>query len=161
MVDWYQKVTRDITELPNCIDFFENELDEARSEIILKGTLERASSVLPAIVETRFAQLQTIEGILEILNIDLRQLKSRVFRKYLESYQRQLSSRDAQAYVEGEQEVVDQAKLINELALLRNQWLGVLKALEAKQFQINNIVKLRVAGLEDTEINVFYGNPNR
>ena len=161
MVDWYQKVTRNITELPNCIDFFENELDEARSEIILKGTLERASSVLPAIVETRFAQLHTIEGILEILNIDLRQLKSKVFRKYLESYNRQLSSRDAQAYVEGEQEVVDQAKLINELALLRNQWLGVLKAIEAKQFQINNIVKLRVAGLEDTEINVFYGNPNR
>ena len=82
MVDWYQKVTRDITELPNCIDFFEDELDEARSEIILKGTLERASSVLPAIVETRFAQLQEIEGILEILNIDLRQLKSRVFRNF-------------------------------------------------------------------------------
>ena len=27
--------------------------------------------------------------------------------------------------------------------------------------QINNIVKLRVAGLEDSEINIFYGNPNK
>ena len=55
----------------------------------------------------------------------------------------------------------DQTELINEFGLLRNQFLGVLKALEAKQFQINNIVKLRVAGLEDSEINMFYGNPNK
>ena len=62
---------------------------------------------------------------------------------------------------DGEQVIVDQTELINEFGLLRNQFLGVLKALEAKQFQINNIVKLRVAGLEDSEINMFYGNPNK
>ena len=62
---------------------------------------------------------------------------------------------------DGEQIIVDQTELINEFGLLRNQFLGVLKALEAKQFQINNIVKLRVAGLEDSEINMFYGNPNK
>ena len=117
--------------------------------------------MLPAIVETRFAQLQEIEAILEHLNIQLRKIKSNTFRQYLEKYQRQLSSRDAQAYVDGEQTVVDQSELINQFGLLRNQYLGVLKALEAKQFQINNIVKLRVAGLEDSEINVFYGNPNK
>ena len=82
-------------------------------------------------------------------------------RKFLENYQRALTSRDAQAYVDGEPEVVDQTELINQFGLLRNQFLGVLKALEAKQFQINNIVKLRVAGLEDSEINIFYGNPNK
>ena len=30
-----------------------------------------------------------------------------------------------------------------------------MKGLDAKQFQVNNIVKLRVAGLEDSEINFF------
>jgi hypothetical protein len=30
--------------------------------------------------------------------------------------------------------------------------MGVIKALDAKQFQINNIVKLRAAGLEDINL---------
>ena len=45
--------------------------------------------------------------------------------------------------------MVDFNHLINEFALLRNKFHGLAKALDAKQFQINNIVKLRVAGLED------------
>jgi hypothetical protein len=40
-------------------------------------------------------------------------------------------------------------KIINEFALLRNQWLGIIKSLEIKQWQLNNIIKLRASGLED------------
>ena len=43
-------------------------------------------------------------------------------------------------------------KIINEFALLRNKWLGVLKALDLKQWQITNITKLRVAGMEDASL---------
>ena len=161
MANWYEKVSSNISNLPDCIEYYEEQLVEARKEIPMGGSIERSSSVLPAIVETRFAQLQEIEAILEHLNIQLRRIRARTFRKFLEKYERALTSRDAGAYVDGESEVVDQTELINQFGLLRNQFLGVLKALEAKQFQINNIVKLRVAGLEDSEINMFYGNPNK
>ncbi len=161
MTSWYEKVTTDLSTLPNCMDYFENQIGLARKEIPLFGSIEKISSALPSIVEIRFSQLQEIEAILEFLNIHLRKIRSKIFKNYLENYNRQLSSRDAMAYVDGEQEVVDQAEIINHFSLVRNQYLGILKALEAKQFQINNIVKLRVAGLEDTEINVFYGNPNK
>ena len=43
-------------------------------------------------------------------------------------------------------------KKSNEFALLRNKWLGVLKALDQKQWQITNITKLRVAGMEDATL---------
>ena len=161
MASWYQTVVRDMTSLPDCIDHFEDQLVEAKSEIKFQGSIEKASSAIPAIVQTRFSQLQEAEAILEHLNIHLRKLRAQTFRKFLENYQRALTSRDAQAYVDGEQIVVAQTELVNEFGLLRNQFLGILKALEAKQFQINNIVKLRVAGLEDSEINMFYGNPNK
>jgi hypothetical protein len=78
--------------------------------------------------------------------------KSQMFRKYLETYQRALSSRDCEKFVEGEADVVDYEKIINEFALLRNKWLGITKALDQKQWQITNIVKLRVAGMEDATI---------
>lgn len=149
---WYSKVSRDISEIPNAIQFFESELVIARSEIKLKGNVERAAAEMPGIVEQRFNQLQEIEAILEYLNIELRRLRSSFFKKYLENYQRALSSRDVEKYVDGEADVVDYEKIINEFALLRNKWLGVLKALDQKQWQITNIVKLRVAGMEDASL---------
>ena len=95
---------------------------------------------------------QEIEAILNYLNIELRRLRSSFFKKYLENYQRALSSRDVEKYVDGEADVVDYEKIINEFALLRNKWLGLLKGLDQKQWQITNVVKLRVAGMEDASL---------
>lgn len=149
---WYSKVSRDITEIPNAIQYFEDELATARLEVKLKGSIEKAAAEMPGIVEHRFNQLQELEAILEYLNIELRRLRSGFFKKYLESYQRALSSRDVEKYVDGESDVVDYEKIINEFALIRNKWLGVLKALDQKQWQITNVVKLRVAGMEDATL---------
>ena len=149
---WYSRVSKDITSLPDCIDYFYKELDSAKNESKIIGNIEKASAALPGIVEHRFNQLQEIEAILEYLNIELRRTRSRVFKKYLENYQRALSSRDVEKYVDGEDDVVDMEKIINELALLRNQWLGIIKGLDIKQWQLSNIIKLRTAGLEDISL---------
>lgn len=149
---WYTKISKDISNIPDAILFYEAELEQARKEVKLIGNVEKASSSMPGIVEHRFNQLQEIEAILEYLNIELRRLKSQFFRKYLENYQRALSSRDCEKYVDGEADVVDFEKIINEFALLRNKWLGIIKALDIKQWQIGNIIKLRVAGMEDASV---------
>jgi hypothetical protein len=82
----------------------------------------------------------------------LRRIRSKAFKKYLENYQRALSSRDVEKYVDGEADVVDMEKIINEFAMLRNQWLGIIKALDIKQWQLSNIIKLRAAGLDDISL---------
>jgi hypothetical protein len=151
-MNWYSRVTQDIINIPDAIVWFENELEEARKECKLFGNLEKAAANLPGVVEERFGQLQEMEAILEYLNIELRKMKSKFFRQYLENYQRALSSRDVEKYVDGEADVVDMEKIINEFALLRNKWLGVMKGLDQKQWQITNITKLRVAGMEDASI---------
>jgi hypothetical protein len=149
---WYNKVANDISNIPDAVEYFEAELITARYECRITGSLEKAAASMPGVVEQRFTQLQEIEAILEYLNIELRRLKSSHFRKYLESYARALSSRDVEKYVEGEADVVDMEKIINEFALLRNKWLGITKALDQKQWQITNIIKLRVAGMEDATL---------
>jgi hypothetical protein len=149
---WYSEVSRNISKLPDAIAHYEGELAMARQEVKLKGNVERAAAEMPGIVEQRFNQLQEIEAILEYMNIELRRLRSSYFKKYLENYQRALSSRDVEKYVDGESDVVDYEKIINEFALVRNKWLGVLKALDQKQWQITNVVKLRVAGMEDASL---------
>ena len=149
---WYSEVSRDISNIPSAVAFFESELINARHEVKLKGNVERAASEMPGIVEHRFNQLQEIEAILNYLNIELRRLRSSFFKKYLENYQRALSSRDVEKYVDGEADVVDYEKIINEFELMRNKWLGLLKGLDQKQWQITNVVKLRVAGMEDASL---------
>lgn len=141
-----------MSEIVEAISHFEREIDSARFECSMKGNLERQSRDMPGIVEHRFNQLQEVEAILEYLNTEMRKIRSKIFRKYLENYNRALSSRDAEKYVDGEDDVVDLQYLINDFSLVRNRFIGVIKALEAKQFQINNIVKLRAAGLEDISL---------
>jgi len=149
---WYSEVSRDVSKIPDAVIYFDNELEQARQEVKLKGNVERAAAEMPGIVEHRFNQLQEIEAILNYLNIELRRLRSSYFKKYLENYQRALSSRDVEKYVDGESDVVDYEKIINEFALMRNKWLGLLKGLDQKQWQITNVVKLRVAGMEDATL---------
>ena len=149
---WYSEVSRDVSKIPDAIAYFETELTQARAECKLVGNVEKSAAAMPGIVEHRFNQLQEIEAILNYLNIELRRLRSSFFKKYLENYQRALSSRDVEKYVDGEADVVDYEKIINEFALMRNKWLGVLKALDQKQWQITNVVKLRVAGMEDATL---------
>ena len=153
MSSWYYKVTSDLSNVADFIDYYEAELETARRELSLKGkSLEKHAAELPGLVEQRFAQLQEIEAVLEYLNIKLRRERSAEFKKFLEAYQKSLSSRDAEKYVDGVQAIVDSTLLVNEVALLRNKFLGISKGFEAKNFMTGHIIKLRVAGLDDASI---------
>ena len=101
-MNWYDKVSKDISNIPDAAAYYESELIAAKADARVSGNLERAAANMPGIVENRFNQLQEIEAILEYLNIELRRLRSQHFRKYLENYQRALSSRDCEKFVEGE-----------------------------------------------------------
>ena len=134
------------------ISLEKKQIQEAKKDVGIYGIVEKSIRALPGITEHRFNQLQEIEAVLNYLNIQLRKIRRKHFQKYLETYQRALTSRDAEKYVDGEDEVVDFETLINEVALLRNRWLGIMKGLDAKQWQLGHIVKLRTAGMEDVSL---------
>ena len=146
---WYNKVVKNLGELPDFITFYQNELEVAKAEIKIRGNVEKELSNLPGVTEQRFNQLQEIEAVLEHLNIQLRQIRQKHYKKYLEGYARALSSSDAGKYAEAEDEVIDMENIINEVALLRNRWLGVMKGIESKNFMLGHVVRLRTAGMED------------
>jgi hypothetical protein len=149
---WYSKVVADLGNIPDFIDHYERELDEAKRDCRVGGLIEKNITALPGITEHRFNQLQEIEAVLNYLNIQLRKLRRKHFQKYLEGYARALTSRDAEKYVDGEDEVIEFETLINEVALLRNRYLGILKGMESKNFMLGHVVRLRAAGMEDIQI---------
>lgn len=149
---WYNRVVADLGTIPDFIAYYEQELLAAKNDCRIGGLVEKNLKDLPGVTEQRFYQLQEIEAVLNFLNIQLRKIRRRHFQKYLEAYARALTSRDAEKYVDGEDEVIDFETIINEVALLRNKWLGIMKGLETKQWQIGHIVKLRTAGMEDITV---------
>lgn len=149
---WYNKIVADLANIPDFIDYYNRELAQAKYDTNIKGNLEKSTAALPGITEHRFNQLQEIEAVLNYLNIQLRKIRRKHFQKYLEAYARALTSRDAEKYTDGEDEVIDFETIINEVALLRNKWLGVMKGLESKNFMLGHVVRLRTAGMEDVTI---------
>lgn len=146
---WYNRVVSDLGNIPEFINHYENELVEAKYDCSVKGHLEKNISSLPGLTEHRFNQLQEIEAVLNYLNLQLRKIRKKHFQKYLEGYARALTSRDAEKYVDGEDEVIDFETIINEVALVRNKWLGLMKGLESKNFMLGHVARLRTAGMED------------
>ena len=149
---WYSRVTADLGAIPDFIAHYEQELGHARRDCQVGGLVEKNITALPGITEHRFNQLQEIEAVLNYLNIQLRKIRRKHFQKYLEGYARALTSRDAEKYVDGEDEVIDFETLINEVALLRNKYLGIIKGFESKNFMMGHIVRLRTAGMEDVTV---------
>jgi len=149
---WYSKVVADLGNIPDFITHYEQELTDAKGDCRVGGLVEKNITALPGITEHRFNQLQEIEAVLNYLNIQLRKIRRKHFQKYLEGYARALTSRDAEKYVDGEDEVIEFETLINEVALLRNRFLGILKGMESKNFMLGHIVRLRAAGMEDVQV---------
>lgn len=152
-MSWYYKVTSNLDLIPEFIEYYETELIQARYELSLKGkSIEKHAGELPGLVEYRFSQLQEIEAILEFLNISLRKQRSAQFKKFTENYNKTLSSSDVVKYIDGVDEIVDATMLVNEVALLRNKYLGITKGQETKNFMIAHISRLKVAGLDDATV---------
>jgi hypothetical protein len=151
-MNWYSRITADLGVLPDFVAYYEQQLETAKQDVKISGRVEKNVFMMPGLTESYFASLQDIEAVLNYLNIKLRALRRKYFQKYLEGYNRALTSRDAEKYVDGENEVIDFEILINEVALIRNRYLGVLKALESKNFMLGHLIKLKAAGLDGYEL---------
>jgi len=55
-MNWYTKITQDISTLPDFITHYENELNSAKKEVKVYGNVEKNIASLPGITEHRFNQ---------------------------------------------------------------------------------------------------------
>ena len=145
---WYTKITTDITQIPAMTEHFEAELADAREECKIQGVLETNAVNLPGQTEYRFAQLQELEAIINYLNLQARRVRRGKYET-MEKYAKALTAREVDKYIDGDEDVVELEIQINEVALIRNRYLGILKAFEQKSFMVGHVSRLRTAGMED------------
>lgn len=150
--NFFQLVKQNDNMLPSALEYFNDEYNKARDEVKIKGSLTECVSSISSRYEYRVSQLQEIEAILRHFEIKLSQKKSVLYQKYLENYQRALSSSDIKIYIEGQPEIVAIQQIINEISLVRNKFLGLTKGFETANYQLSNLSKLYATGVDGVQI---------
>lgn len=93
--------------------------------------------------------LQEVKALDAWLENIKEKVTGKYWKKYLEGYARQLSTRDIQAYIAGEKEIVEINQIMIEVTLLKNQLAAIVEALKQMGWMMGHITKLRVAEMQD------------
>lgn len=135
-----------ITLLPK----YEDKIKAAEPIFKLEGRrLEEVMRTLPhyqASYDEMLNELKSLEAWIE----GIRDKKTaRLWKKYNEAYSRALSTRDIQAYIAGEKDIVEINQIIIEVSLLRSHMFSIVEALKQIGWMVGHMTKLRVAELQD------------
>jgi len=152
MSKWYRKVTDNIDHVVDAFDYFESEYEIARNEIPFDGRIESLAQRISGVVQHRTAQLYEIEAIMQYLDLQRTKIMTERIKHYTEHYPRSLSEHAARRYAEGDKEVIAMSELRLHMCVVRDKFVSLTKGWEYMHFQLTNVTKLRVAGLEDSII---------
>jgi len=151
-VNWFDEVQKDNNKLPLALKNFNDRYEEILPMVKIEGRLTTQEAQLGFIVSIVQGDWSVICAIHEYFNILLRKTRSDLYKKYLETYARQLTSNDVKNYIDGDTTVVGFQKIINEIQLVENKYVGLSKGLESKNFQLNNLTKIKSMGLDLVEM---------
>lgn len=73
----------------------------------------------------------------------------KLWKKYTEGYSRQLTSRDIQAYIGADQEIVELNQILIEVVVLKNNLNAIVESIRQLGWMVGNITKLRISEMQD------------
>jgi len=152
MKEWYFDIIQESDEdklfnlFEEAIMYYKDILEKSQNDCQLTDDTEYHAKSLPGFMNYYFSILQDIEAIVNFIDLKYKKVKGDRLRYYMEKYDRTLKSTDAEKYAETDEEVIRWLELKNLFLYYRNRYMGIIKALDVKNYQLSNIVKLKVAG---------------
>lgn len=150
--NWIAEIKHDSDKVDDFVTDYKKKLNECQKDLTIDGNLIQLCKDMPVIVDKVFSLFQDANTILKIIEIELDRARSHHFRTYMNGSNRTYSSRDIEKFIDGEPDVVDLAYKHAQVAQIADKFAGVSKAVAAKEFQLSNITRLKVAGLDDADI---------
>lgn len=146
-------LTLDDTKLAELIELlprYEQKIADAEPIFKLEGRrLEEIIRSLPHYQANYDQSLQEIKAVDAWLETIKEKVTAKLWRKYLEGYARALSTRDIQAYIAGEKEIVELNQIGIEVTLLKNKLEAIVEALKQMGWMMGHVTKLRVSEMQD------------
>lgn len=158
MAQWYRRIfkeidpTRQLALICDACEAYEAEYASALEDIKPpKGRMAVMEMKIPGLAAENMARV----GDLDIMLQHLENMESVARKKrqeyYMEHYQRKLSESVAKAYADADDEVQAIRLIRFRVGSVSAQFDSISRGLEYMHFQITNLVKLKIAGLDDTE----------
>lgn len=139
-----------LDEIVPLLPKYERKIASAESILKLEGRrIEEIMRTLPHYQASYDEDYNSLKALEEWIKNIKDKKEGKLWKKYTESYSRSLSSRDIQAYISSEKEIVELNQIIIEVALLKNNMYSIVEALKQVGWMLSHITKLRVAEMED------------
>lgn len=150
-----ERLGEDYKNLPSILAEYEAGLDEEeiKSRLNIKGkNLEGANAEHAGwqlYYDSRRADLHALVKYFEARTAAAR---GKLFRKYTETYNRELSDRQKDKYIDNDEQYLTQYEVYLEIKEVYEKYESVCEAFRSRGYSLNNITKIRVASLEDVVI---------
>ncbi len=144
-----ERLGKDYKNLPEILSEYEKGLNEVEPRLMIKGkNLEAANaehSAWQLYYESRRADLYSLKKYFEARTAAAR---GRLFKKYTETYNRELSDSLKSKYIDNEDVYLRQYEVYLEIREIYEKYEAVCGAFQSRGYALNNITKIRVASLE-------------
>jgi uncharacterized coiled-coil protein SlyX len=130
---------------------YEQKVKDAEVVFELEGRkLEEIARTLPHHQQNYGRAYQEMKALAEWLQNVKEKETAKLWKKYVEGYPKQLSTRDIQAYIAGEKVIVELNQIIIEVDLTKNHLYEITENLRNMGWMVGHITKLRVSELQET-----------
>lgn len=139
--------------LSRIIEEYDTALSDLATELKIEGKklefANRENPVLQNYYDQRRIELYTLTKYMESR---VAKTRANLYKSYIETYNRDLSDRAIEKYIDGEKAYLDVFELYLEVEELYKKYQGVVDAFTSRGYALNNITKIRVASLEDVVV---------
>lgn len=149
-MQWFKTVKATPEKVSEAMKYYYAELEEAKKETNLKNftMLQQGVATISSYFEQRLDQRCDIDAIYNLFENQVKRKRAEITQRILVKYPRALNSSDLKMFVDGDNDMIVLADMLNELNFIRAKYDAVLKSFEVAQWQLTNLVKLQCAGLD-------------
>lgn len=142
-----------LQNIPSVLYEYEQALEGIEDVLRIKGKKLEQANVENAAWQHYYDQKRLeLKTIVDYLEARVDQVKGRLFKSYTETSPRELSDRAKTQYINNEKAYLDMYELYLEAKEVHAKYNTAVEAFTSRGYSLNNIVKLRVASLEDVVI---------
>ena len=153
MASIVQETIREVNlgKVPSRLSLYEQMIDSAEPLFELDGIkLEEACKKQAKNLMYYDLMLQECKTIEDTIKMKSDEVESQAFKRLMEHSNRALGTRDIQQYIKSEPQYILAQEILLEIAQIKRKLEAIVEALKSMGWSINNIVKLRIAQLEET-----------
>lgn len=151
---WFRIVQKDISRIPEAIDYYLSEVSKSDDAISQNGNIEKLNRDLPGLIAYYDTIHTDAESVMVVVERLVKQEKVRAFKDLLERppSQRSLTTTELKMMAEVDPDVVILQEILEDIRNAHGQLDSVMKALVQKGYTLTNIKDIRKGGFQEVEI---------